>query len=486
MSKNQALKELKGTKRQIQFATDVRRYVLYQLENASKQGLDQRRADKVAGVLKRTTNAKFILDTFAGVFYNHCVLDRLDVPFIINRELDSAKALKQVDLTGYSPAKDAMGDEPYNIKDVPFEDSEAKNNEIISHNTKLIKSYLKYLSNAINRGYYKKDYEEKIIDAIDKLKKADYDTKEYQLELIKLKPKQYIFNIDNRLGWLQDEPHTDKKILSLADEVEQNIKSLDEYNSNVKELSPEQIEEYQLERFDTKNFEDRLADALKNAKRYSNKKSVEKDKDDDFLPWFISDVPYKNGAKLIRGISAVKVVSSERRYLSYGEIESMKDLGALNEWDDYPTGNYYIIRIKNIDDTNEGKELLAKYHAEQKAKKKRQQHRQKLSDELRDFVDKRRDSKNFPSEKEFDAKYEDKFSKAETIYKGKEYMLGLYDYLAVKDGMLFIAYYNGLDGDNWSYNNYGSYRIWVAKISDEELDRLQQIIKELAELDRKD
>ena len=120
------------------------------------------------------------------------------------------------------------------------------------------------------------------------------------------------------------------------------------------------------------------------------------------------------------------------------------------------------------------------------AKKKRQQHRQKLSDELRDFVDKRRDSKNFPSEKEFDAKYEDKFSKAETIYKGAEYMSGLYDYLAVKDEMLFIAYYNGLDGDDWRLNNDGSFRVWVAKISDEELDRLQKIIKELAELDRKE
>lgn len=108
MSKNQALKELKGTQKQVQFATDVRKYVLYQLENASKQGLDQKRADKVAGVLKRTTNAKFILDTFAGVFYNHCVLDRLNIPFEIHRELDGAKTLKQADLTGYSPAKDAI------------------------------------------------------------------------------------------------------------------------------------------------------------------------------------------------------------------------------------------------------------------------------------------------------------------------------------------------------------------------------------------
>lgn len=229
-----------------------------------------------------------------------------------------------------------------------------------------------------------------------------------------------------------------------------------------------------------------MADALKNAKRYSNKKFVEKDKDDDFLPWFISDVPYEKDTKFIRGKSAVKVVSSERKYLSYAEIENMKDAGALNEWDDYPTGNYYIIRIKNIDDTNEGKELLAKYHAEQKAKKKRQQHRQKLSDELRDFVDKRRDPKNFPSEKDFNAKYEDKFSKAKTIYKDTEYMPGLYDYLAVQDGTLFIAYYNELDGDNWSYNNYGSYRVWVVTISDEQLDRLQEIIKELAELDKKD
>ena len=65
-------------------------------------------------------------------------------------------------------------------------------------------------------------------------------------------------------------------------------------------------------------------------------------------------------------------------------------------------------------------------------------------------------------------------------------MSGLYDYLAVKDEMLFIAYYNGLDGDDWRLNNDGSFRVWVAKISDEELDRLQKIIKELAELDRKE
>lgn len=33
---------------------------------------------------------------------------------------------------------------------------------------------------------------------------------------------------------------------------------------------------------------------------------------------------------------------------------------------------------------------------------------------------------------------------------------------------------------------YGSYRVWVVTISDEQLDRLQEIIKELAELDKKD
>ena len=162
MGKNNELKKLKGTEKQVRFATDVRRYVLYQLEHADEQGVDHVYADKMFSVIKRTSNAKFILKTFANSFYNHYVLAHLDRLFDIKKELKDAKTLKQSDVTGFSlcPQYDFYNDyyDYYNhydeyrddsayhkIKDVPFEDKEAQNNEIIGRNTKILNNNLEYL-----------------------------------------------------------------------------------------------------------------------------------------------------------------------------------------------------------------------------------------------------------------------------------------------------------------------------------------------------
>ena len=193
-NKSIELKELKGTDRQVKFANDVRKYVLYQLEHAGEQGVDQKHADKVISVIKRTNNAKFILNAFAGSFYAHSVLVRLDILFSIKKDLKDAKTLKQSDLTGFSPNTDSDDDsESYRIKDLPFEDKDAKNNEIVGRNTKILNNYFHYLKEDIGDGYYSINCENKINGAISELKKIDYDVEKYQFGLIKLKPNKYIF-----------------------------------------------------------------------------------------------------------------------------------------------------------------------------------------------------------------------------------------------------------------------------------------------------
>lgn len=161
----------------------------------------------------------------------------------------------------------------------------------------------------------------------------------------------------------------------------------------------------------------------------------------------------------------------------------MQEVGAFNPWDDYRPGNYYIVTYKNINDTEQGKKMLEEYHEEQKAKMKRQQRLQKLQSKLNNFVHQYKDSENYSSEKEFKEKYEDKLAKAEKIYECSGYMTVLKDYLAVNGNLLFIADYNGLDGDNWALSNNANYCVWVAKLSDEQLDKVKQLSSELMQLD---
>lgn len=483
-NKSIELKELKGTDRQVKFANDVRKYVLYQLEHAGKQGVDQKYADKVISVIRRTNNAKFILSTFAGSFYAHSVLVRLDILLDIKKDLKDAKTWKQSDLTGFSPSTDSDDDsESYRIKDLPFEDKDAKNNEIIGRNTKILNNYFHYLKEDIGDGYYSTNCENKINGAISELKKIDYDVEKYQFELIKLKPNKYIFEINKRLSWLLSDPHTDEKIQSLIEETSKYINSLEKYNSEVKNLAPEKVQEYGIKEIDIKDFQDNLDDAKKNAKTFAKQ---EPDKDETFDPWFISRYPYPVCSKFIRHDSAVEVISTKKRYLNDDDIVGMQEVGAFNPWDDYRPGNYYIVTYKNINDTEQGKKMLKDYHEEKDAKIKRQQRLQKLSSELNDFIHQYKESKNYSPEKEFKEKYEDKLAKAEKIYERSGYMTVLRDYLAVNGNLLFIADYNGLDGDNWALNNDANYCVWVAKLSDEQLDKVKQLSSELTKLENDD
>ena len=113
-----------------------------------------------------------------------------------------------------------------------------------------------------------------------------------------------------------------------------------------------------------------------------------------------------------------------------------------------------------------------------KKEKERRKFRRKTEKAFSNFIQEYKKSDNFLSEQNFKDNYQDTLKKAHKIYKENDYM-GMHDYLAVYDNLLFIADYNGLDGDNWSLNNFGSYRVWVAKLSKEKLDKLNQIIEDL-------
>lgn len=481
MGKNKELKKLKGTERQIKFANDVRKYTLFQLEHAGEQGVDQKIANKVASVIKRTSNAKYILDTFAGSYYEHSILVRLDNLLNIRKRLNSAKTLKQSDLVGFSPTikttnyhNNDFG--AYRIKDVPFDDEDAKKNEIIGRNTKILKNNFKYLKEDIAHGYYSSECEAKIANAISELRKIDYDVKKYQFELIKLVPRQYIFDINKRLDWLKYEPHTDEKIHSLADEINKYIDQLEDYNSNVRNLKPEQVQEYDIEEIDTKEYKTRLADAVKNAKKYSEHKSDENN-DEKTYPSFTDDHSYSIGDTLIVNNLAVQVVSVEKHYYSDDDIERMESMGTM-EPGNY-AGNYYYIYYKNISDTEKGKKMLQVQH-EKDAKKAAYR---KTKKEFEDFVRKYRTADNYVDEDTFAQKYLDDFEKANIIY-------GSYwhnkDYYSLNKNLFFMAGYNGLSGDNWDRSTYASYIVWVAKLTDEQADKVKHLASKLTKFENDD
>ena len=464
------LKELKGTERQVKFATDIRRYVLFQLEHAEEQGLNQENADKVASVIKRTSKAKFIIDTFADSFYQHYVLVNTDILFDHAENLQAAKRLKQTDLAGFSSNPYQIDNHnnhlKHRIEDAPFEDKTSQKNQKLGHNTKIIEKYLRYLASDIESGYYSKQCENKIIDAMVELKKLNYDTKNYKAQLTKLLPHFDIFEIETRFDWLKYYQHTDDKIKSIADEICKYIADLETYNSDIAKEDSDKI--------DTERYNHRLADAIKNAKKYDHKKK----KQEKFVPSFISEYAYEIGDKLIRHNSAIEIIKVKKQYLSNNAIEDMQEVGSLPEWEDYRSGNYFFIYYKNINDTDEGKELLKQYQDEKKKEKERRKFRRKTEKAFSNFIQEYKKSDNFLSEQNFKDNYQDTLKKAHKIYKENDYM-GMHDYLAVYDNLLFIADYNGLDGDNWSLNNFGSYRVWVAKLSKEKLDKLNQIIEDL-------
>lgn len=192
-----------------------------------------------------------------------------------------------------------------------------------------------------------------------------------------------------------------------------------------------------------------------------------------FTPWLISRDPSEVGKKFIseRG-RACEVISCKKEYLDYAAIEGYEDLGALNEWEDNEQGNYYIIKYRDISETSAGKELLEK----ERAKNKRLEEKKKLRENAEAFVNNCMMNGIHANEEEFSKKYQDEFEKAKHIYENKSINCWS-DFLAINKNRLFIAYYNGLDGDDWSYNNYGSYIVVVKDLTKQELEHLHEIIE---------
>ena len=81
---------LKGTNKQVKYATDIRNYVLNELSKDSNQKL----ADKIANMVKKVGKADWIIQTFKNSFYQENALDSLkeffaqEVPSGVPDQLD--------------------------------------------------------------------------------------------------------------------------------------------------------------------------------------------------------------------------------------------------------------------------------------------------------------------------------------------------------------------------------------------------------------
>ena len=155
--KKDALKELEGTDRQITFANDIRKYVLYQLEHSD----DQESAILVAKAVKRTKKAKWIIDTFVKSYYDKTVLGHVKAMFLEDPELREAKQLKQSDFkynfndpTYLNHDKSDDKKKVSEVKDVAFNNSDVREHQEIASGIKKVKKYLSYQDSNIKSGYY--------------------------------------------------------------------------------------------------------------------------------------------------------------------------------------------------------------------------------------------------------------------------------------------------------------------------------------------
>lgn len=155
------MKELKGTERQIKFATDIRNYVIYQVENFDK--LDKTKVERFIKALNNQGSAKFIIDTFVDTFKTKKVrataLDYFKYEELVKVTQKELKGFKNRALTVNELEKDLL------FETEKLERKEVKKEEI----KKEVKNYSKA----------QKDYIEKLVDnmtkkpyiALDELKK---------------------------------------------------------------------------------------------------------------------------------------------------------------------------------------------------------------------------------------------------------------------------------------------------------------------------
>ena len=460
--KKEALKKLEGTDRQITFANDIREYVLYQLEHSD----DQESAILVAKAVKRTKKAKWIIDTFVKSYYDKTVLGHVKAMFLEDPKLSKAKQLKQSDFKYYfnDPTylnHDKLDDKKKvsEVKDVAFNNSDAREHQEIASGIKKVKKYLSYQDSNIKSGYYSNICDSTIVESIKSLQKLGQNVSEYKERYSKQEPYYYIYRAKDYLGY------QDQNIESgyYSDKCDKVITSMID---NLKELKQ-----------DTANLESRYLKQKADKAKLEATKEAKKAKQRKIVPSFVSKYNWDVGTTIYRFNTAIEIVKTEKSYLNDDDIVGLQETGYLKAWEDYPSGYYYFIYYKNIGDTDEGKEIIAEHNKKVAEKKKHQQMYQKASKALDSFIEKFKVPTNYLSEEDFQKELEDLFEKAKTIYEDDSFGYNN-DYLALNKNDFFIADYNGLDGDDWGPNNSGSYIVFHVKLTNEQVKEIKRLIIE--------
>lgn len=169
------MKELKGSEKQIKFAGDIRKYVIFQMENFD----DEYVAKLVINFVSRTSKAKLIIDTFVDSFYEKDVQATVKMAF---HWVDEGEKFTQAEIK--SKIKTTHVLEKYS--DVEFDDKGAAKK---AQATKKIERTLDYMENDVEEGYISKRSKDIYSEALADLHRYGVDTSAYEAKYAELEAK---------------------------------------------------------------------------------------------------------------------------------------------------------------------------------------------------------------------------------------------------------------------------------------------------------
>lgn len=169
------MKELKGSEKQIKFAGDIRKYVIFQMENFD----DEYVAKLVINFVSRTSKAKLIIDTFVDSFYEKDVQATVKMAF---HWVDEGEKFTQAEIK--SKIKTTHVLEKYS--DVEFDDNGAANK---AQATKKIERTLNYMENDVEEGYISNRSKDIYHEALADLHRYGVDTSAYEAKYAELEAK---------------------------------------------------------------------------------------------------------------------------------------------------------------------------------------------------------------------------------------------------------------------------------------------------------
>lgn len=377
------LKELKGTERQIKYANDIRKYVLFQIENSD---IDKDNKEKFISALERQGNAKFIIDCFAQHFkFKNVRATVLD--YFKNNNLDkiTQKELKLFKCTLPSTSNFE--------KDLELFDSDYEEKaKAVAKASKQIERYLVYIKENIN-SYWYKNGEKTVTEGIEVLKENGIDATKYE----------------NALDNLKKEFETLKE-----DKVAKEVKVERE------ETAKETVKEY------------------------------DKVFTDDYDA-------FGEGMLIVENDRVYKIVKVKREYIkcdgwSFGLCA---DKGYLYE-------GYAV----DVTETDEGQNKLESCIKEESAKAKRKE----VTKEYNDLISDIKENGVYCEVNEI------KIDNVTTLIdncnpKGSGYKL-------LQNGnTLYLMLQNGMDGDDWSKNNFGSYMVFKYKVKEQDIEKINKYIE---------